>query len=182
MKSLKKSLAISATTAVLLASVVGPVFAEDSATPTPTTSASTSPSPRKLIQEKFKESMQTLKETMRSTRNKEHATRLERNFGSYAVRLNNIAARIQSAIDKKTASGKATATAQAQLNTGKDTLAQAIKDGQTAVNMFNNISIAKWDVQNTEVKAAITQAQLARKEFAEARTQMVKAVSLLKSL
>lgn len=162
-----------ATAATLLLSTCTFVFADD-AVPSPT------PRPRQLIQQQFKKSLQTEKETIRTDRAKFHATRLQRNFSFYALRLNNVATRIQSLINKRKASGKDVTAAQTQLDTSKATLQQAIADGQKAVDMFNAITVDVWNIQKPEVKAAITQAQLARKEFVTARTQMVQTVKLLR--
>ena len=177
MRPMKSTLVGFAAGSLLLAASISPVFADEN-----TPVASPTPSPRSLIQEQFRNTVKTIRQTMRSERNKIHAATLQKNFGLYALRLNNIASRIQSAIDKRKAAGKDTTAAQTQLDTAKTTLTQAIADGQKAVDMFNAITVDKWDIQKPEIKAAIAQAQLARKEFVTARTQMVQAVKLLRQV
>lgn len=163
--------------AMTLCLCVTPSFAED-ASPSPSPSLT----PRQTIRQGMKKEVATIRQTIRTERNKIHADRLQVRFGFYADRLNNIAARIQILITKDQTAGKNVTKAQAQLDAGKATLTQAIADGQQAVSMFNSISVATWNVQQPEIKAAIAQAQKARKEFVTARQSMVSAVSILKTL
>jgi len=175
--NIKKTIFGALSVGMLLASAVGPVFADDT-TPAP----SASPRPGQVLRQEMHQEIKTMRGDIRSDRAKIHSDRLKNHFAFYATRLTNIDTRIQSLIDKKKAAGKNTDTAQTQLNTSKNTLAQAIADGNKAVDMFNTIPANTWDTQKPEVKAAITQAQLARKEFADARSQAVQAVKLLQNL
>lgn len=174
--SLKSGLAVSAT-AVMLMFNAAPVLGVET-----TSSTSASPKPRTVIQEQFKTAVQTLKGAGQVLKAKMHAARLQKNFAIYELRLNKIAARIQSLIDKRKAAGKDVTNVQAQLDAGKASLAKAVMDSKKAVDMFNAILLTQWDPKNAQVKAAISQAELARKEFVEARLQMVKSVKLLREL
>lgn len=175
MYRVKGTLLTLAAGSLLLGASFTPAFAEEG------TNSSPSAKPRTLIQEQFRTAVKTIKQTIRTEKGKLHAATLQKNFGIYALRLNNIAARIQSAIDKSKAAGKDTTKAQAQLDTAKTTLAQAIADGQKAVDMFNAVTTASWNTQLPEIKAAIAEANMARKEFVQARIQMVQTVKLLRT-
>lgn len=182
MKTYVKIIVVSATLCILVPTTT--VFAVD-ASPTP----SSSPKPQlirkqeiKEAREEFKDEVKTANQQFRSEKAKQHADRLERRFAYYAKRFNTIATRIQTLIDKKKAAGKDITKAQAQLDASKVTLNQAIADGKKAVDMFRSITVATWDVQKPEVKAAIDQAQKARKEFVEAQTELLKTVSTIKNV
>lgn len=120
-----------------------------------------------------------VRQTYRSERAKLHGERLERRFSWYAERLQDIAKRIQSRIDALKADGKDVNSAQTSLDLANATLTQAIADGKKAVEMFQAITISTWDVQQPEIKAAIDQANTARKGFASARQQELDAVKAL---
>lgn len=146
------------------------------------TTTSVSTKAGQIIRNQVKQTIQTIKETSRSERADFHANRLERQFSMIESRLESIAKRIQSLIDKKKANGKDVSQAQAQLDSGKKMLAKAVLDGEKAVEMFGDITIDSWDVQKAEIKAAIDQAKLARREFIEAQKLMVQSVKLLRQL
>jgi hypothetical protein len=133
----------------------------------------------KELNEDRRASNSAVRQTYRSERAKLHGERIDRRFSWYAERLQNIAERIQSRIDKEKADGKDVTKAQASLDAAKATLTQAIADGKTAVTMFEAIDVAKWDVQQPQVKAAIDQANKARSEFITARQQELDAVKAL---
>ncbi|PWU22757.1 hypothetical protein C5B42_05190 [Candidatus Cerribacteria bacterium 'Amazon FNV 2010 28 9'] len=180
----KTKIAAFAATTFLLAGTALPAFADD-ATPAP----STSPNPWKQEGQTLRGEIKTLRadiattrQTIRSDRGKFHAMILQRHFNFYAARLQNIATRVQNNINTQKSKGKDVTTAQSQLDTANATLKTAIADGQTAVSMFNNITVSAWNVQQPQIKAAIDQAQKARSEFVQARLQLLTVVQTLLAL
>lgn len=133
----------------------------------------------KELNEDRRASNSAVRQTYRSERAKLHGERIEKRFSWYAERLGNIATRVQARIDKEKTEGKDVAKAQTSLDTAKVTLAQAVADGKTAVTMFQAIDVAKWDVQQPQVKAAIAQANKARVGFVTTRQQLMDAVKAL---
>lgn len=133
----------------------------------------------KNTRQEVRDKIQDARQTFRSERAKLHGERLQRRFLWYEERLNDIALRIQTRIDKEKAGGADVAAAQTALNTGKAKLATAVADGKKAVEMFSVITVDTWDIQKPEVKAAIDQANTARRGFVDARQSMMSAVSAL---
>ncbi len=70
-------------------------------------------------------------------------------------------------------------TAQSSLDAAKTALAVAVADGKKAVEMFANITTATWNAQQPEIKAAIDQAQTARKGFAQSHKLLADAIRAL---
>ncbi len=116
----------------------------------------------------------------RSERAANHGERIERRFTFYAQRLTNIATRIQKRIDTEKAAGKDVSAAQTALDKAKTLLAQAVVDSKQAVTMFQSISVATWDTQSPEIKAAIEQANKARAGFVQTRLSLIDATAALK--
>lgn len=134
------------------------------------------------IRKETKTAVQTARQEFRTNKAGEHGSRLENRFAFYAQRLNNIIARTQRHIDAKKNDGKDVTNAQSKLDNAKQVLATAISDGQKAVALFQAINVDTWDVQQPEIKAAIEQANKARKGFVEARRLLIEIVQLLRQL
>jgi hypothetical protein len=182
-----KAMGFAASSVVVLSTAflaATPVFAQYNYGAPSTTATSPAPTPSlrpgQIMRQDLKNDIGTMRQTIRSDRAKIHADRLARRFSFYTQRLTNIATRIQTNIDNQKAAGKDVTSAQTQLTTAKATLASATADGNTAVSMFNAITVEKWDQQQPQIKAAITQAQKARSEFVQARQQLIAVVQLLK--
>lgn len=134
------------------------------------------------IRQETKTAVQTARQEFRVNKASEHGSRLEKRFAFYAQRLNNIIARIQRHIDAKKNDGKDVSNVQSKLDNAKQVLATAVSDGQKAVALFKAINVDTWDVQRPEIKAAIEQANKARKGFVETRRLLIEVVQLLRQL
>ncbi len=109
-----------------------------------------------------------------------HANRLERRFGYYNTRLDNIITRFQKRLDALKAEGKDVASNQAKLDAAKAKLGEAKAKGAEAIAAFKAIDPAKFSEQKTERHAARDLAIMARKLYFETHKLLVEAVKLLK--
>lgn len=117
--------------------------------------------------------------TFRTERARIHGERLARRFAFYEQRLTNIANRIATRIEKERSEGKDVSSAQSSLDAARTALATAVADGKKAVEMFTTITATTWDTQQPEIKAAIEQAQLARKGFAQSHKFLADSIRAL---
>jgi hypothetical protein len=133
------------------------------------------------IQE-IREERKDNRQERRSSVAENHASRLERRFGFYFTRLDNIMTRFQKRLDTLTAAGKDTAAVQAKLDAAKAKLVEAKTKGAQAVAAFKAIDPAKFSEQRTEAFAARDLANAARKLFMETHTLLKEALRLLKTI
>lgn len=126
-----------------------------------------------------REEVRDARQEFRTDKAGQHADRLERRFRWYAERLGAISSRLQDRITKEKSAGKNVAQAQSLLDTAKVQLATAVSDGEKAVSLFRAIPVTTWNLQKPEVKAAIEQAQKARKGFSDTRGTMIDALKAL---
>lgn len=111
-----------------------------------------------------------------------HAERLEKHFGFYYNRLNNIITRFQARLDLLKAAGKDTTAVQAKLDAAKAKLAEAKAKGDAAITAFKAIDPAKFSEQRTAALAARDLATAARQLFQETHELLKEALRLLKTI
>lgn len=122
------------------------------------------------------------RQEFRSNVAENHAGRLERRFGFYYTRFNNIINRFQTRLDTLKQKGKDVASVQAKLDLAKAKLAQAKTKGDAAVTAFRAIDPSKFSEQKTEALAARDLANQARDLFKQTSDLLKDALKALKTL
>ncbi len=126
--------------------------------------------------------IQQISQETRSDVARLHAQRLEKHFGFYYNRLNNIITRFQARLDLLKAAGKDTAAPQAKLDAAKAKLAEAKVKGDEAITAFAAIDPARFAEQRTAAFAARDLAVAARALFQEAHALLKEALRSLKTI
>ncbi len=126
--------------------------------------------------------IQEVKQEVRSNVAEKHASRLEKRFSSYYIRLNNIITRFQTRLDMLRVEGKIIAPTQTKLDLAKAKLAQAKTMGDEAIMAFKAIDPVKFSEQKTEAFAARDTAKLARELFQETHNLLKDALKELKTI
>lgn len=110
-----------------------------------------------------------------------HASRLQNQFARHELWLSNIAGRIQSRVNALKAKGIDVTAMQNALNTATAEIATATTDGSNAVAAFNNISGTTLEAVRASVQNAISLAEQTRKDFNQARQDLVQAFQLIRA-
>lgn len=134
------------------------------------------------IRQERREDISEERQEFRSNVAENHANRLERRFGFYYTRFNNIINRFQTRLDTLKQAGKDTTSVQAKLDLAKAKLLEAKTKGEAAVAAFRAIDPAKFSEQKTEAFAARDLANQARDLFKQTGNLLKDALKALKTL